>query len=887
MKSIFRRRFLAATLSGLFLSGEFFVGFGAVRAADSDVKINEVMFAPSDSVEWVELYNGGLASVDLASWSLSDEDGGAEYTFPAALELPRDSYLVIRSDEGTDDNDFSDGQGVIYANHGSDYANSGDQVALYDGASQIVDFVAWGSPAGIDIAAAAEVDLWTEDDYVDTDDLKAGESIGLVADGQDNDTSADWRIFSPATPGETNVNAIIEYSDQIRLNEILPNPATDESTKEFIELYNAGDVAVDLAGWILGDASTTTYTIAGTDFDLTTVAAGGYFTIYRAQSRLALNNSGDSVKLYQPDQNLLNSVTYVESAKDDVSYNFAANSWQWSTKLTPGAANQVETPNNVPRAEAGSNQSVKVGEKVTLDGTDSSDPDDDQLTCVWDFGDDGQGNGCTITHAYTKAGSYTAKLTVSDGRGSSDSDTVKITVSTNKDSEENDDGKDDDSDSDSDDSSDDSTETKEPTGPFSWEVIVTEFLPNPAGSDTDDKGEFVEIHNKGATTVDLASWQLDDEEGGSSPHTIPDDTVIKPGEYLAFYRGETKLSINNSGDSVRILHPDGKVADSVTYEGKAEENQAYARDEQSEWTWTTSPTPGKANQINQSENEDKDDSDTSTDSTESDTPSKDSTPTQTTDKDKESTEAEILTIKQAKTQAKNTKVVVAGVVTVPPKILGDTYIYIQDKTGGIQIYFSKKDFPDLKLGNQVKVSGKVSESSGEKKINIAEQKDVLVTGLGDLPSPAFLSTGGVKEQFVGQLIKVTGQLTKSSGTTFYINDGSGEIKISLQKSANLKKPEWKKEDWVTITGVVGKTSAGLRVLPRYQEDLQTGKAATGEEGKIPAVGAGILSGLLLSIFLVIASVASKSNVLTFNFYQYLHQLNESAWSFLFLTIWLL
>jgi len=853
MKRIFWRRFFAATLSMLLLGGEFFVGLSIVRAADSDVKINEVMFAPDDSVEWVELYNGGSASVDLASWSLSDEDGSAEYTFPAAFELPSDSFLVIRSDEGTDDTDFSDGQGVIYANHGSDYANSGDQVALYDSASQIVDFVAWGNAAGFDDDAAIAADFWTEDDYVDTDDLKAGESIGLATDGEDNDVSTDWQIFSRTTPGETNANATIEYSDQIRLNEILPNPSTTESTDEFIELYNAGDTAVDLAGWILGDASTATYTIVGTDFDSTTIAAGDYFTVYRAQSKLALNNSGDSVELYQPDQNLLDSVTYAESAKDDTSYNFAANSWQWSTKPTPGAANQVEIPNNAPQAEAGRNQSVKVGESVTFDGTDSSDPDDDQLTCVWDFGDGGQGSGCATTHSYARVGSYTAQLTVDDSRSGSDSDMVKVTVTENDDSDQ------DDSDSDDDSSNDDGTETKEPTGPFSTEVILTEFLPNPAGSDTVDQGEFIEIYNKGTATVDLSSWQLDDEEGGSSPHTIADNTAIKAGEYLVFYRGDTKLSINNSGDSVRILHPDGEVSDSVAYEGKAEDGQAYARDEQGEWAWTISSTPGKANEIDQPEDEtkDEDESSTSTDSTESDTPSKDSTPTQKTDEDEESAEAKTLTIKQAKAQAKNTEMVVAGVVTVPPKILSDTYLYIQDKTGGIQIYFSKKDFPDLKLGDQVKVQGKISEKSGEKKINISEQKDVSVTGSGDPPQPAFLSTGGVKEQFTGQLVKVTGQLVKSSGTTFYINDGSGEVKISLQKSAGLKKPEWKKEDWVTITGVVGKTSSGLRVLPRYQEDLQTGKAAAGEEGKIPAAGAGILSGLLLSVLLVVAGVFRK------------------------------
>lgn len=844
MKTIFWRRFVVATLSVLLVSGEFFVGFGVARAVvtpditNAAVKINEVLFQPNDWVEKVELYNGGLTDVNLAGWSVGDEDGRAEHTFTDSIIFPRGSYLVIRADEGVDDTDFSDGQGVIYADHGDDYLNNNDQVALYNNEQQIVDFVAWGESAKEDDDVAVEAAIWGEGNYIDTAELQTEESIGLIADGVDNNDLADWKVFTEPTLGATNISHEITYSDQIRLNEILPNPSTSESMDEFIELYNASDEVVDLAGWVLGDASTNTYAIDAADFDSTAVNAGEYFVVYRAESGVALNNNGDSVKLYQPNEDLLNSMAYTESAKDDLSYNFTDDGWKWSIKSTPGETNIIETANNQPQADAGRNQSAQVGEKVTLDGGNSSDPDSDQLTCSWKFGDSQLGSGCTTTHAYSRAGSYTAELSVSDGRGGSDSDTVKITV-TEKSGGGDDDG---DGDGGGDGGGDNSdSETDQPTGPFSTDIILTEFLPNPAGSDTDDKGEFVEIHNKGAATVDLSSWQLDDEEGGSSPHAIVDNTAIKSGEYLAFYRGDTKLSINNGGDSVRILHPDGKVTDSATYEGKAEDGQAYARDEQGEWVWTTSPTPGEANKIDQPEDKDEDDSSTSTESTDSDTQSKDSTPTQKSDKDKKSEEAKTLTIKQAKAQAKNTEVAVAGVVTVPAKILSDTYLYIQDKTGGIQIYSSKKDFPDLKLGDQVKVSGKISEKSGEKKINISEQKDVSVTGSGNPPQPAFLSTGGVKEQFVGQLVKITGQLTKSSGNTFYVNDGSGELKISLQKSAGLKKPEWKKEDWVTITGVVGKTSSSLRVMPRYQGDLQAGKFAGGAGGKIPAAGAGGIS----------------------------------------------
>ncbi len=59
----------------------------------------------------------------------------------------------------------------------------------------------------------------------------------------------------------------------------------------------------------------------------------------------------------------------------------------------------------------------------------ASDPDGDPLTYSWDFGDgDTTGNKNKETHTYQKEGIYTAKITVSDGNGGSDSDSVEIKV---------------------------------------------------------------------------------------------------------------------------------------------------------------------------------------------------------------------------------------------------------------------------------------------------------------------------------------------------------------------------------------------------------------------------------------------------------------------------
>ena len=66
---------------------------------------------------------------------------------------------------------------------------------------------------------------------------------------------------------------------------------------------------------------------------------------------------------------------------------------------------------------------------VSFDGTSSSDPDGDPLTYAWDFGDGNSSTASSTTHTYTSAGSYLAKLTVDDGQGNTDEETVTITVS--------------------------------------------------------------------------------------------------------------------------------------------------------------------------------------------------------------------------------------------------------------------------------------------------------------------------------------------------------------------------------------------------------------------------------------------------------------------------
>ncbi len=88
--------------------------------------------------------------------------------------------------------------------------------------------------------------------------------------------------------------------------------------------------------------------------------------------------------------------------------------------------------NNPPKAVASATPASGAAPlDVTFKGDGSSDPDADPLTYDWDFGDaSAHSTSANPTHRYSTAGNFTARLTVSDGRGGTDSATVPITVGT-------------------------------------------------------------------------------------------------------------------------------------------------------------------------------------------------------------------------------------------------------------------------------------------------------------------------------------------------------------------------------------------------------------------------------------------------------------------------
>ena len=84
---------------------------------------------------------------------------------------------------------------------------------------------------------------------------------------------------------------------------------------------------------------------------------------------------------------------------------------------TASAGKQIKI-NSTPIADAGENLACCVGQTTVLDGSKSSDPDGDQLSYHWDFGDGASSDEMKTTHVYEKSGTYRVVLTVKDSSGS-------------------------------------------------------------------------------------------------------------------------------------------------------------------------------------------------------------------------------------------------------------------------------------------------------------------------------------------------------------------------------------------------------------------------------------------------------------------------------------
>ncbi len=249
------------------------------------------------SSDWIEVHNAGDVPLNLGGYHLTDDQTNlTRWQFPAHT-LAAGEFLVVFASSQSSDN-YVDAGGNLHTNFA--LRAGGEYVALVapNGGEVLSQFAADGS---------------------DYPPQLPDVSYGLAEDG------ATAGYFLSPTPGSA--NAAPPVADPLRrvvISEVMYHPPGANELEEYVEVYNAGDEAVQLKGWRFDDgvdfvfpeyvlnpgahlaiaADTPTF---GLKYDGVTNVVGGWTG--------QLSNRGERIALVDSHGLLVDAVTYSDEGE--------------------------------------------------------------------------------------------------------------------------------------------------------------------------------------------------------------------------------------------------------------------------------------------------------------------------------------------------------------------------------------------------------------------------------------------------------------------------------------------------------------------------------------------------------------------------------------------
>ena len=759
----------------------FFVLASSAQAAETDLLVSEIMYDVSGADsghEWLEFYNSGTESLTASStWRFFDGSNHSLNLFYGSSSVAGNEFFILADNAENFLADYPNFSGTVFdtvmslPNSSSNLALSFDSGLSYP---VLVNYdSSWGGVDGLSLEKI-ELNQNNESDNWQESFVEGG------TPGQVNSTS------TVDIPPEENLSE--EAWSQIIISEFLPNPEGSDDN-EWIELYNSGPETVSLISFALQDNSARRFVLdQDTDLDLS-VLANQYLVLYKEVTGISLNNSGgDAVKLYNPNNELQETVEYSD-AIEGRSYARQENIFIWTKAPTPGQANQFVF-NQAPTAqiivEGGD---FLPGEKISFSAESSSDPEGGDLDYWWNFGDGQTSSKKTIKHAFDNLGSYIIYLEVLDSEGASDRAEFNISIQQVEEVVE------------------EKKEVEKETGPVEInlvvdDLIISEFIPNPIGS---DDNEWIELYNASENSIDLSAWQLDDAEGGSKPYKFSTSTIAAK-SFLVVPRQDSKIGLNNSSDAVRLLTPNDEVWQEVVYE-KIPEGQSYAWDfENNEWFFSEQPSPGKENRI-----------------LENNEPSL--------------AAQQMYFVADVAELEKKQKILLQGVAINDTKFPTRS-LYLADRsqeqiyyTNLVEVYSYYKDFPEIKSGQIVTVSGEISSVDDLPRVKIKSAEDVVLNDMKlELPQVEIIEVDDLDEDSLGGLVAVRGMVVKKSGKNIYLaSEAEEEYSLRIYTTFSTSDLEIKKGSEVIASGILSDTDNGFKLEPFRIEDVWVSQEVLGEK----------------------------------------------------------
>lgn len=524
--------------------------------------ISEIQISGSSGFstdEFVELYNPTDAVVTITGWQLIKRTAtGTVFPLVEQFEtasVPAHGYFLIAHPTGYTGGVLPD------ARYSTTNSLSSDNSVELVNALGVVDVVGWGTATHMETAAAPTpgsaksierkalststketMRVDGEDSFRGNGEDSANNSLDFLGRDlpQPQSTVSELEFVTapapvvpsspPLSTANQNTNTapppptpstpapIIVPTHEVIISELLPDPKGTDLAGEWIEMYNRSTVTVPLAGWVLADASKTTYTLPAKDMQ-----PGSWLVVPRTESGIALNNTGgETVTLTAPDGVVTSTVKWAGTAFEAQAYASVGEQWVWTGKATPGAENVFADTNQAPRAAIREVEAeVWVGTEVKFTA-DVSDPDGDDVESSWQFSDGGKATGIKVTHIFVKPGNVKVVLTAKDAKGKVASATVQLKVRDYQ---------------------------------RSAHVRIARLLPNPTEGE-----EWVELENAGSVPVDMTGWVL-----RSSTRQLKLRQLVAPKSVVQLTAEDLPFALRNDGGTLELVDPDAKVVSAATY----------------------------------------------------------------------------------------------------------------------------------------------------------------------------------------------------------------------------------------------------------------------------------------------------------------------------------
>jgi DNA/RNA endonuclease YhcR with UshA esterase domain len=191
----------------------------------------------------------------------------------------------------------------------------------------------------------------------------------------------------------------------------------------------------------------------------------------------------------------------------------------------------------------------------------------------------------------------------------------------------------------------------------------------------------------------------------------------------------------------------------------------------------------------------------------------------------------LLPIADAKQAELGETVAVEGTVTVAQGMFNAASMYIQDASGGIQV-FNVPTSVGAQIGDRVTVVGLMGQFGGELQIvRFAVGSDVIVTKTGTAAVPAPREVSGAQlaaRAFEGQLGVVRGAEflgpiptgTSSYNLPFRAADGTlFQVRIETPRVAEIPRTFWTVGARYDVIGVIGFNNGTIQIKPRTAGDV--------------------------------------------------------------------